>query len=282
MLAFQSKITLNCSGRLLDISNPLVMGILNITPDSFYEGSRVTQIDDILEKASLMLQEGAAILDIGAQSTRPGSIQQTADEEWKRLNSIIPELVKAFPEAIFSIDTYRAKVAELAIHSGFHIVNDVSSFDDDPNMFPFLREAKVPYIMMHKKGDILNMQTNPTYKNVLVEILDYFSLKVSMLKDAGLNDLIIDPGFGFGKTSQHNLQILKNLDSFSIFNLPILVGLSRKKMLRDIGGVKVEDALNLTSSANTIALMNGAKILRVHDVKEAIECIKVYNAIKHI
>lgn len=282
MQAFQSKITLNCSGQLLDISNPLVMGILNITPDSFYEVSRVTQIDDILKRARLMLEEGAAILDIGAQSTRPGSNQLSANEEWKRLNCIIPELVKAFPEAIFSIDTYHAKVAELSIQSGFHIVNDVSAFDDDPDMFPFLREAKVPYIMMHKKGDILSMQKNPTYKNVLVEILDYFSLKVSMLRDVGLTDFIIDPGFGFGKTIQHNLQILKNLNSFSIFNLPILVGLSRKKMLRDIGAVKVEDALNLTSSANTIALMNGAKILRVHDVKEAIECIKIYNAVKYI
>ena len=279
MQAFQTKFTLNCAGRLLDLSKPGVMGILNFTPDSFYSGSRISGVDQALETAEKMLKEGADILDIGAQSTRPGSNQISWIDEKNRLETIVPLLVKAFPQAFFSIDTYHAKVAEFAINEGFHIVNDVSSFDDDADMLPFLKSAKVPYIMMHKKGNFETMQKNPHYDNLIIEILDYFKLKVELLNNAGLSDIILDPGFGLGKNLNHNLELLRSLESFSVLNLPILAGLSRKKMIRDIANVEVEDSLNATVAVNMIALINSAKILRVHDVKAAVQTIKIYNAV---
>ena len=282
MQAFQPKITLNCSGRLLDLSKPLVMGILNITPDSFYSGSRVSEIDSVLQKADAMLKSGAIILDIGGQSARPGSNQIGAEEEWKRLEEAVPELVKAFPQGFFSIDTYYGLVAENAMNKGFHLVNDVSAFEDDAQMFEFLKLYKPAYIMMHKKGKIEEMQMNPTYDHVVLEIIEYFKSRLSLLHKIGLNDVVLDPGFGFGKNLQHNLQILKNLNAFSIFQLPVLAGLSRKKMLRDIAGVTVENALNITTAANMLALQNGAKILRVHDVGAAMDAVKMYEAINSI
>ncbi|MFY8021062.1 MAG: dihydropteroate synthase, partial [Bacteroidia bacterium] len=225
---------------------------------------------------------GATILDIGGQSTRPGSVQLGPEEEWSRLKDIVPELVSAFPETYFSIDTYYGKVAEKAMQAGFHLVNDVSAFEDDPQMFEFLKHYKPAYIMMHKKGRIENMQVNPFYENVVIEILNYFQSRMALLNEIGVYDIVLDPGFGFGKNLQHNLEILKSLNSFSIFQLPLLVGLSRKKMLRDIAGVGVEDALNITTAANMIALQNGAKILRVHDVQAAKEAIKLHLALKSI
>lgn len=279
MQAFQTKFTLNCAGRLLDLSKPGVMGILNFTPDSFYSGSRISGVDQALETAEKMLNEGAVILDIGAQSTRPGSNQISWFEEKKRLETIVPQLVKAFPQAFFSIDTYNSRVAEFAVNEGFHIVNDVSAFDDDVDMLPFLKSAKVPYIMMHKKGNFETMQKNPQYDKLIIEILDYFKLKVELLNNAGLNDIILDPGFGFGKNLNHNLELLRSLESFSVLNLPILAGLSRKKMIRDIANVEVEDSLNATVAVNMIALINSAKILRVHDVKAAVQTVKIYNAV---
>ena len=279
MQAFQTKFTLNCAGRLLDLSKPKVMGILNITPDSFYSSSRIDGVDHALVTAEKMLIDGAVILDIGAQSTRPGSTQISWIDELKRLETIVPQLVNAFPSAIFSIDTYHSKVAEFAINQGFHIVNDVSSFDDDADMLPFLKSAKVPYIMMHKKGNFDTMQKNPQYDNLIVEILDFFKLKVELLNNAGLTDIILDPGFGFGKNLNHNLDLLRNLHSFSIFSLPILAGLSMKKMIRDIANVEIDDALNATVAANMAALINSAKILRVHDIKAAVQTIKVFNSV---
>ncbi len=279
MQAFQTKFTLKCAGRLLDLSKPKVMGILNFTPDSFYSGSRISGVDQALETAETMLNEGADILDIGAQSTRPGSNQISWIEEKNRLETIIPQLVKAFPQAIFSIDTYHSKVAEFAVNEGFHIVNDVSSFDEDVDMLPFLKASKVPYIMMHKKGSFESMHKNPNYENVVIEVMDYFKLKVDLLKNAGLTDIILDPGFGFGKNLNHNLDLLRSLQYFSMFELPILAGLSRKKMIRDIANVEVEDSLNATVAVNMIALINSTKILRVHDVKAAVQTVKIYNAV---
>ena len=260
--------TLNCKGRLLVVDKPLVMGVINITPDSFYEGSRFESTSDILKKAEQMLKDGAAILDIGGQSTRPGSERVTADDELRRLVTPVQILCKEFPDSFISVDTYHAVVAREAINAGACIVNDISAGTMDPEMIRVVASLHVPYILMHMKGNPENMQINPDYENPTKEVLDFFIFKTAELTKAGITDIVIDPGFGFGKTIQHNFEILKNLSLFKIIDLPILAGLSRKSTVYKTLGITADESLNGTTVLNTIALLNGANILRVHDVKE--------------
>lgn len=269
--------TLNCKGRLLVIEKPVVMGILNITPDSFYSGSRVQQTDDVLQKAGLMINEGAVILDIGGQSTRPGSDRLSAEEELQRVLPAIQLLKEKFPAAFLSIDTYHSTVAKEAVAAGVDIVNDISAGDMDEQMLSTVAALKVPFIAMHIKGTPTNMQQNPTYENVTREIVDYFIQKTNACKQAGITDLIIDPGFGFGKTIEHNFQLLKKLETFQMFHVPVLAGLSRKSTIWKTLNITAEEALNGTTVLNTIALTKGAAVLRVHDVREAVETIELYH-----
>lgn len=272
---FEPKQSLNIKGKLIDLSTPKVMGILNITPDSFYNNSRTKSIDEALTKAAQFLDEGAAFIDIGGYSSRPGAKDISTSEEVDRLVPVVESLVKAFPEAVISIDTFRAKIAEETISAGAHIINDIAAGDLDEQMFETVAKLQVPYIMMHMQGTPQNMQQNPVYGNVLLEVIDYLAKKVAVLKALHVHDVIIDPGFGFGKTIEHNYELLKQLEAFKIFKLPILAGFSRKGMIYKTLGTSAAEALNGTSVLNTIALQKGASILRVHDVKEAVECVKL-------
>jgi len=271
--------TLNCKGRLLVIESPVVMGIINATPDSFYEGSRFMGEKNILAQAEKMLKEGADILDIGGQSTRPGSHQLSEEEELKRVIEPIVLLQKNFPEAIISIDTYQSKVAVEAVAAGASIVNDISGGNLDADMLQTVGTLNVPYICMHMQGTPQTMQKEPHYENVTKEVLDFFIHKIDACKKAGIHDVIIDPGFGFGKTIKHNFELLKNLFVFKMLEKPLLLGVSRKSTIYKTLGVTVAEALNGTTVLNTIGLMNGANMLRVHDVKEAKEAVRLFNAI---
>lgn len=272
--------TINCKGKLLLIEKPLVMGILNITEDSFYAGSRTQNPDSIKSKATQMISEGADIIDIGAQSTRPGSIRISAAEELKKLLPAIEMLLNLYPEIIISVDTYHSQVARKAISAGASIVNDISSGEMDKNMISTVASLEVPYICMHMKGVPETMQYQSNYEDVTKEILDYFIKKTDECKRAGISDVIIDPGFGFGKNISQNLLLLKNLSVFKILEKPILAGLSRKSSIYKTLHISADESLNGTSVLNTIALENGASILRVHDVKEAkqvIDLVAAYN-----
>lgn len=269
--------TLNCKGRLLVVDKPVVMGILNITPDSFYSGSRINE-NDVLRKAEKMLADGAAIIDIGGQSTRPGSEQIGADEELKRIISSIENLAKHFPAAIISVDTYHAKVVKEAVGAGASIINDISGGDLDAEMLNTVAGLKVPYICMHMKGNPANMQQHAVYDDVTKEVLDHFIQKNDACKKAGINDVIIDPGFGFAKTISQNFALLKNLSVFKMLERPILIGLSRKSTIYKTLNITPEESLNGSTVLHTISLLNGANILRVHDVKEAVETIRLTEA----
>ncbi|UKT64147.1 dihydropteroate synthase [Pedobacter mucosus] len=277
---FKPKQSINVKGKLIDLSSPKVMGILNITPDSFYSNSRTKSVNDALTKTEQYLKEGATFIDVGGYSSRPGAKNIAAEEELSRLVPIIKSLINAFPEVIISVDTFRARVAEECVYVGASIINDISAGDMDELMFKTIAKLKVPYIMMHMQGTPQNMQQNPNYKNVLLDVIDYFSNKVSELTALKIHDVIIDPGFGFGKTIEHNYELLNQLEAFKIFKLPILAGVSRKGMIHKVLESKAEEALNGTSVLNTIALQKGAGILRVHDVKEAMECIKLVAMLK--
>jgi dihydropteroate synthase len=270
--------TLNCKGRLLVIDEPIVMGIINVTPDSFYSSSRKGSVDDALRQAGKMLSEGAAILDIGGQSTRPGSEDIGVDGELQRVIPVIEAIIGRFPECYISIDTYYAKVATEAVEAGACIVNDISSGNLDNKMIETVAGLRTPYIAMHMKGTPANMQQHAQYENLTREVLDYFIKKTEQCRLAGINDVIIDVGFGFAKTIQHNFQLLKDLNVFKILQKPILVGLSRKATVYKTLGTTAEEALNGTTVLNTISLLNGANILRVHDVKEAKEAVKLMEA----
>ncbi len=272
---FEPKRSLNIKGKLIDLSSPKVMGILNITPDSFYSNSRTKSIDEALTKAAQFLHEGATFIDVGGYSSRPGAKDISAAEEADRLLPVVESLAAAFPEAVISIDTFRAKVAQETILAGAHIINDISSGDMDELMFETVAKLQVPYMIMHMQGTPQNMQQNPVYHNVLLEVIDYLAKKVAALKALHIHDVIIDPGFGFGKTTEHNYELLKQMEAFKIFKLPILVGFSRKGMIYKTLGTSAAEALNGTSVLNTIALQKGAGILRVHDVKEAVECVRL-------
>ncbi|WP_293312583.1 dihydropteroate synthase [Pedobacter sp. UBA5917] len=272
---FEPKQSLNIKGKLIDLSTPKVMGILNITPDSFYSNSRTKTIDEALSKAEQFLNEGATFIDIGGYSSRPGAKDISEAEETDRLVPVVESLTAAFPEAVISIDTFRAKVAEETILAGAHIINDIASGDMDDKMFETVARLQVPYMMMHMQGTPQNMQQNPVYNNVLLEVIDYLAEKVAALRALHVHDVIIDPGFGFGKTIAHNYELLNQMEAFKIFKLPILVGFSRKGMIYKTLGNTAADALNGTTVLNTIALQKGAGILRVHDVKEAVECVRL-------
>ncbi|MFL2666001.1 MAG: dihydropteroate synthase [Flavobacteriaceae bacterium] len=269
--------TININGTLLDLSTPKIMGILNITPDSFYDGGVFNSDKKILNQVEKMISEGADMIDIGGYSSRPGANEVNIDDEIDRVIPAIELIKNKFGDTIISIDTFRSKVAKKAINAGASIINDISSGDLDPEMFNCVAKLKVPYIMMHMKGSPNNMQKNPEYENVIVEIVKNLSNKLFLAKKAGIIDVIIDPGFGFGKTATHNYSILKNLSFFKELGCPILVGISRKSMIYKLLDKNPENALNGTTCLNTISIINGAKILRVHDVKEAKEVITLTN-----
>lgn len=272
--------TLNCKGRLLTIDSPIIMGIINATPDSFFEDSRINNIDNAVKKAAEMLEAGATILDIGAQSTRPGSLPISIEEELKRCISIIEAILQKFPTAFISIDTFYAAVAKEAVAAGASIVNDISGGLLDANMLSTVADLKVPYICMHMKGNPQTMQQQASYENVTTEVLDYFIQQIAACTSAGIHDVIVDVGFGFAKTTEHNFQLLKNLSVFNMLQKPLLVGISRKATIYKTLGITANEALNGTTVLNTIGLLNGANILRVHDVKEAMECVKLIEAYK--
>ena len=267
--------TINCKGNLVDVSSPKVMGILNITPDSFFDGGKFQNGKEILLQTEKMLFEGATFIDVGAYSSRPGSQHISEAEELKRIVPVIELLIKNFPEIIISVDTFRSKIAKETVDAGAAIINDISGGKMDAKMFETVADLQVPYILMHMLGTPQNMQQNPVYKNVIQEIISFFAEQIFKLHELKLNDIIIDVGFGFGKTNQHNFEILKNLSLFESLDTPILAGISRKSMLYKTLDISAQEALNATTSANTIALLNGATILRVHDVKEAIEAVKI-------
>lgn len=267
--------TLNCLGSLIDLSTPKVMGILNVTPNSFFDGGRYSDEKRILERVEKMLLEGATFLDIGAYSSKPRAEFVSEEEEKSRLLPVVDLVLKNFPDALISIDTFRANVAKAAIENGACMINDISAGSLDEIMMQTIAQLQVPYIMMHMKGTPQTMHTMSNYENVVKEILFYFSQKVAQARALGINDLVVDPGFGFAKTIQHNFEILKNLELFQILELPVLVGVSRKSMIYKTLETTPDFALNGTTTLNTIALQKGAKILRVHDVKEAMETIKL-------
>ena len=264
----------------IDFSTPVVMGILNITTDSFFDGGKFLTKENIIKQAQKIEEEGAKIIDIGASSSRPGSTPVSEEIELERLLPAIKLIQKNTKNLKISIDTFRAKVAEECIKNGAHIINDISAGEKDLKMFETIINLDVPYIMMHMQGDSKNMQVNPKYEDVNSDIISFFEKKVKHLNTKGFKKIIIDPGFGFGKTIEHNYEILKNLKKFRGLNLPILAGLSRKSMIYNLLETSAEEALNGTSIANTISLLNGANILRVHDVKQAVECIRIYSMIK--
>ncbi len=270
--------TLNCNGSLLVVDKPLIMGIINVTPDSFYKESRFRGVDIILDQAGKMLNDGAAFIDIGAQSTRPGNKEAGIEEELSRLISAIDSIHKNFPEAIISVDTYHAKVARTAVGAGAAMVNDISGGNADPAMLTTVGSLHVPYVCMHIRGNPETMHEPMNYENITREVMDYFITKLELCRLAGIHDVIIDPGFGFSKRSSQNFELLKNLSLFKLLQKPMLVGFSRKSTIYKTLGVTAAEALNGTTVLNTISLLNGANILRVHDVKEAAEAIKLVKA----
>ena len=272
---------INVNGRLMDLSEPQVMGILNVTPDSFYAGSRMETEKDIINRLHQITSEGTSILDIGAYSSRPDAEHISTEEEMNRLRTGLDLVRKHQPEAVVSVDTFRADVAKMCVEEyGVAIINDISAGHMDPAMFETIAKLSVPYIMMHMQGTPQNMQMNPHYDNLLKEVFLYFAERVQKLRDLGAKDIIIDPGFGFGKTLEHNYELMNHLDEFRLFELPLLVGISRKSMIYKLLGTTPEEALNGTTVLNTLALMKGANILRVHDVKAAKEAVTLVEKMK--
>lgn len=277
---FYTKQFLNCGGKLLDLSTPQVMGILNVTPDSFYDGGRLNDLDTLVKKGEEMLKAGAVILDVGGMSSRPGADVITPDEELKRVLPAIEALKKAFPEVIISIDTVHARVAEEAVKAGAAIINDISAGSMDEQMFPTVARLNVPYVLMHMQGRPNTMQQAPHYEDVVTEVLDFLITRLHELRTMGVHDVIIDQGYGFGKTVEHNYQLLKATDRFTMLGQPLLVGVSRKSMICKVLKKDPKDALNGTTALHAIALLKGASMLRVHDVQEAIEVVKLMEAYK--
>jgi dihydropteroate synthase len=279
---FNKKSNIRYNGRLIDLTKPLVMGILNITPDSFYDGGRYHAVNDALAHAGVLLNQGADIIDIGACSTRPGSKLLSASEELKRLIPVLGQIRQQFPDAVLSVDTFRAEVvSEVITAFGDIIINDISGGMLDNKMFETIARYKVPYVLMHIKGTPQNMQHNPSYVNVTKEVINHLSQRVYRLHELGVSDVIIDPGFGFGKNLEHNYQLFNHLDAFRFFELPLMVGVSRKSMIYKMFDFGPEDSLTGTTVLNTLALQAGASILRVHDVKPAVEAIAIYEKLKH-
>ena len=277
----KTPLYINVNGRLMDLSEPQVMGILNVTPDSFYAGSRGVTEQSIVDRLHQCMNEGASIVDIGAYSSRPGAQEVSVAEEMERLRTGLELVRKHRPDAIVSVDTFRADVAKMCVEEyGVALINDISAGQMDNQMFTTIARLGVPYIIMHMKGTPQDMQIAPKYDHFLKEIFYYFSEKVQKLRDLGVKDIIIDPGFGFGKTLEHNYQLMNHLEEFNLFELPLLVGISRKSMIYKLLGTTPEEALNGTTALNTLALLKGANILRVHDVREAVETTKIVQKMK--
>ncbi len=280
---FKRKHSINLNGHLIDLSNPIVMGILNVSPDSFFDGGKYATEDAIVQRAEQMLEQGASIIDIGAVSTRPGADAISTKEELTRLLPAVSAVKKRFPDTAISIDTFRSWVAlRIVDECGDCIVNDISGGDFDAHMFGTVGKLGLPYILMHIQGTPQTMQDDPQYEDIIKDISKYFSEKVRKLTKAGVKDVILDPGFGFGKTVDHNYDLLNRLDSFKVFQLPVLAGLSRKSMIQKLLDVSAEESLGGTITANTMALLGGADILRVHDVKEAAESVRIFTKLKDI
>lgn len=273
---------INVNGSLLDLSQPRVMGILNVTPDSFYVGSRTQTEAEIARRVKQIVSEGAAIIDIGAYSSRPNADNVSAREEMERLRMGLKILFEIQPDAVVSVDTFRADVARMCVEEyGVAIINDIAAGEMDANMFHTVAALNVPYIMMHMQGTPQSMQQHPHYDNLLKEVFLYFARKVQQLRDLGVKDIILDPGFGFGKTMEHNYELLSHLEEFRIFELPLLVGVSRKSMIYRLLDITPQEALNGTTVLDTICLLKGADILRVHDVKEAVETVRIVQAMRN-
>lgn len=270
---------INCKGKLIDLSTPKVMGIINLTPDSFYDGGKYNGIDEVIAQVGVMLDEGATFIDIGAYSSRPGATDISIQEEESRLIPIIIEVVKQFPEVLISVDTFRSSVAKRAIQAGACMVNDISGGMLDKEMMKVVGELQVPYIVMHMRGTPQTMKNLTSYENLLKEISFYFSERLALARTHKIHDLIIDPGFGFAKTTAQNFTLLKEMDFLKIVEVPLLAGLSRKSMIYSTLNGTPSNSLNGTTALNMIALQNGAAILRVHDVKEAVECVLLYSAL---
>lgn len=266
---------LNCKGNLIDLTTPKVMGILNCTPNSFYDGGKFSNDKEMLNQVEKMLLEGATFIDIGAYSSKPGAEFVSEEEELSRLLPVLELILKQFPDIYLSIDTFRSAVARKAVENGAALINDISAGLLDDKMIETVAQLQVPYIMMHMKGTPQTMQSLANYEDIIKEMVFYFSERISLARSFGLNDIIIDPGFGFAKTLEQNYEVMRKLDYFSILELPLLVGISRKSMIYKLFESSPSDALNGTSILNTVALQRGASILRVHDVKEAIECVKI-------
>jgi dihydropteroate synthase len=272
---FSQNKTLNLRGRILDLTTPKVMGILNVTPDSFFDGSRFSGETAVLEHVEKITREGAAIIDIGGYSTRPGAAHVPEKEELNRVVNPIRSILKKFPDTIISVDTFRATVAKAAVEEGAALINDVSGGEADDRMFETVGVLGVPYVLMHMRGTPQTMMQQTGYENIMKDILDYFHKKIRVLHDRGVKDIIVDPGFGFAKTAAQSFELLQNLDHFSMLEKPVLAGLSRKSMIWKTLSTTAENALNGTTALHTIALLNGASLLRVHDVKEAAEVVKL-------
>ena len=271
---------INCNGNLIDLSTPKVMGILNVTPNSFYDGGKHKEINSIIHQVDKMLSEGADFIDIGAYSSKPSAEFVSEEEEIKRLVHIIKELVETFPTIILSVDTFRAGVARASVENGVAMVNDISAGLLDDKILETVANLKVPYIMMHMRGNPQTMQSLTNYEDIVKEMIFYFSERIQKARSFGISDIIIDPGFGFAKRLEQNYEVLHKMELFSMLELPLLAGISRKSMIYKVLESSPQEALNGTSVLNTIALQKGAKILRVHDVKEAVECIKLVNKLK--
>ena len=272
--------TINCKGKLLNLEVPKVMGILNVTPDSFYDGGRFEEETAVLQQTEKMMEAGASFIDIGAYSSRPGAKDISEDEELRRIEPMVTAIVDRFPEIILSVDTFRSIVARECLGAGASMVNDISGGDLDSNMMTTVAEFKVPYIMMHMKGTPQTMTEHTSYEDILMDIRYAFSEKLAKARRLKIKDIILDPGFGFSKTPSQNFKILKNLDLFQVFEVPLIVGISRKSMIYKTLDTTAEKALNGTTALHMFALEHGANILRVHDVKEAVECIRLYKEIR--
>lgn len=272
--------SINCKGQLIDLASPKVMGILNVTPDSFYDGGNYKKDKDILNQVEKMIKEGATFIDVGAYSSRPNADHISEKEELNRLIPVIGSILKEFPNILISVDTFRSEIAKQSVEAGACMINDISAGKMDDNMLQTVASLKAPYIMMHMKGTPQLMTSQSNYKNLLKEIFYYFSERIEAAKKLQIMDIIIDPGFGFAKTIEQNYELLNNLEHFQFLDLPLLVGISRKSMIHKILGTSPDESLNGTSVLNTIALQKGASILRVHDVKEAMECIKLTKQLK--
>lgn len=277
--AFSTNKTLNFKGQLIDLATPKIMAILNVTPDSFYDGGKYADEKSIVSRARQVIGEGAAFIDIGGYSSRPGAADIPEEEEIRRVLPAIKIVSREFPELLISVDTFRSRVAKAAVEYGASMINDISGGSLDETMLPVVAGLNVPYVVMHMKGDPQTMQKQAVYENVVKEVLDYFQKKVHRINESGIKDVIIDPGFGFSKTREQNFELLDNLDLFRVFGRPVMAGLSRKSMIWKTLGQQPEDALNGTTALNTIALLRGADILRVHDVKAASEVVRLIQAL---